>query len=397
MCCLLYILIWIAAPWIAIFYDDQSLISVIRVLSLTIVISGVKNIQQAYVSRNLIFKKFFFATLGGTIGAAVLGITLAYFGFGVWALVAQHLFNTTVDTLILWITVKWRPKKMFSWNRLKGLFSYGWKLLASTLLDTVYSKLRQLIIGKLYTKADLAQYNWGEQFPYLITANINTSIDSVLLPTMSAEQDNKASMKELTRRSIKTSTYIMAPMMMGLCFVATPAVRLLITDKWLPCVPYLRIFCITYMFYPIHTANLNAIKAMGRSDIFLKLEIIKKIVGLVILLSTIWISVKAMAYSLLLTTLFNQIVNSWPNKKLLNYGYLEQLKDILPGILLAVFMGACVSLVSLLRLSDLVTLVIQIPLGAAIYFALSALFKIDTFQYLLDIVKPAVRKLIPGK
>jgi O-antigen/teichoic acid export membrane protein len=148
------------------------------------------------------------------------------------------------------------------------------------------------------------------------------------------------------------------------------------------------------MFYPIHTANLNAIKAMGRSDIFLKLEIIKKIVGLVILLSTIWISIEAMAYSLLLTSLLSQIINAWPNKKLLDYSYLEQLKDIFPSILLAVFMGVCVSLVSLLHLSDLLTLLIQLPLGAAIYFSLSALFKIDTFQYLLGIVKPSINKFL---
>ena len=276
MCLLLYAGMFIAAPYIAIFYEDMTLTPVIRVLSLTIVISGVKGIQQAYVSRNMLFKRFFFSTIGGTVFSAFLGIGLAYAGYGVWALVAQQLSNTIIDTLILWITVKWRPQKEFSWKRLRTLFSYGWKLLASSLLDTVYNNLRNLIIGKMYSSADLAYYNQGDKFPKIIVTNINTSIDSVLLPTMSNEQDDRKRIKSMTRRAIKTSTYVMAPLMMGLAFCAESIVKIVLTDKWMPCVPFLRLFCISYMFWPVHTANLNAIKAMGRSDWFLKLEIVKK-------------------------------------------------------------------------------------------------------------------------
>lgn len=259
VCIILYMGMFLAAPVIARFYGDSSLVPIIRVISLTIVISGVKGIQQSYVSRNMLFKRFFFATLGGTIFSAFLGVGLAYAGFGVWAIVAQQLSNTMIDTLILWITVKWRPKKMFSWKRLKGLLSFGWKLLVSSLLDTVYNNLRNLIIGKFYSSADLAYYNQGDKFPKLIVTNINSSIDSVLLPTLSSAQDDRERVKNMTRRAIKTSTYIMAPLMVGLAFCATPIVRLVLTEKWLPCVPYLQIFCITYMFWPIHTANLNAI------------------------------------------------------------------------------------------------------------------------------------------
>lgn len=394
ICAILYILMFATAPLIAGFYKDMSLTPVIRVLSLTLVISGVKNVQQAYVSRTMQFKRFFFATLGGTVGAAVLGIVMAYFGFGVWALVAQQIFNATVDTIILWITVKWRPKRTFSWQRLKGLFSYGWKLLVSALLDTVYRDLRQLIIGKLYTKTDLAQYNRGDQFPNLIISNINSSIDSVLLPVMSKAQDHADEVKAMTRRAMKISTYVMAPMMMGLVFIGEPVVRLILTEKWLPCVPFMRIFCITYMFYPVHTANLNAIKAMGRSDMFLKLEIVKKIMGLTVLLLTMWHGVMVMAYSLLFTSVLSQIINSCPNKKLLNYSYIEQLKDILPGILLAVVMGCCIYPIQRLGLPDIVTLLIQIPLGAGIYFGTSVLLKLDSFTYLWKIVKPALTKMI---
>lgn len=382
VCLLMYAGMFLAAPWIARFYNDLSLTPVVRVLSLTVVISGVKNVQQAYVSRTMQFKRFFFSTLGGTIGAAIIGIAMAYFGFGVWALVAQQIFNATMDTVILWITVKWRPKRMFSWQRLKGLFSFGWKLLVSSLLSTVYGDLRQLIIGKMYTSTDLAQYNRGKQLPDLLVNNIDTSINSVLLPAMAQVQDDPGRVKSMTRRAMKTSTYVIAPIMMGLAFTAEPVIRLVLTEKWLPCVPFLRIFCITYMFYPVHTANLNAIKAMGRSDLFLKLEVLKKVVGIAVLVCVMWFGVMAMAYSMLFTSVMSQIINSWPNKKLLNYSYMEQLRDILPGILLAAVMGCCVYPVSWLGLPDILTLLIQVPLGAGIYVAGSALLRLESFRYL---------------
>ncbi|WP_302160952.1 lipopolysaccharide biosynthesis protein [uncultured Ruminococcus sp.] len=387
MCSVLYLIMFFAAPLIASFYRMPELTAIVRVLSFVVVISGVKNVQQAYVSRHLMFKRFFFSTLGGTIGAAVIGIAMAYLGFGVWALVAQMLFNAAVDTTILWITVKWRPKKMFSFQRLKSLFSYGWKLLASSLIDTVYNDLRQLIIGKKYSSGDLAYYNQGKKFPQLIVTNINTSIDSVLLPTMSKAQDDMAAVRSMTRRAIKTSTFLMMPAMIGLAVCAEPLVQLILTEKWLPCVLFLRIFCITYAFYPIHTANLNAIKAMGRSDLFLKLEIIKKTVGIIAILITMWISVQAMAYSFLVTTILNQIINSWPNKKLLNYSYLEQVKDMMPQILLSLGMGAAIYAVSFLHLSTSLTLLIQIPLGVLVYWSGSKIFRVESYTYIIEMVK----------
>lgn len=392
VCIVLYIGMFFVAPIIAEFYNDNSLVPIIRVISLTIVISGVKGIQQSYVSRNMLFKRFFFATLGGTIFSAFLGISLAYVGFGVWSIVAQQLSNTTIDTLILWITVKWRPKKIFSWERLKGLLSFGWKLLVSSLLDTVYNNLRNLIIGKVYSSADLAYYNQGDKFPRLIVTNINSSIDSVLLPTIASAQDDREQVKKMTRRAIKTSTYVMAPLMMGLAFCATSIVRLILTEKWLPCVPYLQIFCITYMFWPIHTANLNAINAMGRSDYFLKLEIEKKSIGMILLLTTMHFGVMIMAYSLLISTVTSMIINSWPNKELLGYSFKEQIIDIFPGIAMALLMGIVISLIRLLALPDIMTLILQVPLGAVFYIGLSAAFKIESFEYLWNIAKSVIKK-----
>ncbi len=387
LCVALYGVLYLASPAIAAFYRREELCLVLRILGLQIVISGVKNVYQAYVSRAMQFRKFFFATLGGTLGAAVIGIFMAYRGYGVWALVAQQLFNVLTDTVILCLTVRWHPKKMFSLKRLKGLLSYGWKLLLSALLDTLYNEARSLIIGKRYTSEDLAFYNRGELFPQVIAANVNTSIDSVLLPTMSREQDERSKVRAMTRRAIMVSTYLMAPLMTGIACIGVPMVRLVLTEKWIPCVPYLRIFCMSMLFFPIHTANLNAIKALGRSDLYLKLEILKKVVGIILILITMHISVAAMALSMLVNSLLCQIINSWPNRKLLDYQYRDQIRDILPNVLMAALMGACVYGIGRIGLPDWATLLIQIPLGALIYAGLSAVSKNESFHYLLSALK----------
>lgn len=391
-CLVLYVGLFFSAPLIAEYNGQPELTAIVRVLGLTVVVAGVKNVQQAYVSKTMQFKRFFFATLGGTAVSAAVGIAMAYKGFGVWALVAQQLSNVTINTCVLWLTVGWRPKAMFSLERLRALLGYGWKLLASGLLDTVYNKLREIFIAVFYTDTDLAFYNRGNALPNLIVENINSSIDSVLLPVLSAEQDHAEQVREMTRRAIKVSSYIIMPLMMGLAVCAEPFVRFFLTEKWLPCVPYLRIFCFTYSFYPLHTANLNAIKAMGRSDLFLILEIVKKAVGITALLLTMRLGVYPMALSLLATSVLSQIINAWPNSRLLNYSYLRQLADLLPTILLAAAMGACVYPVSLLGLSDIVTLVIQVPLGVLVYVLGSKLLRIDSFEYLMSIVKKLVRR-----
>lgn len=391
-CLVLYAGLFAAAPAIARFYDDAQLTAIVRVLGLSVVVAGVKNVQQAYVSKTLQFKRFFFATLGGTLLSAAVGIVMVFCGFGVWAIVAQQLTNVTVNTAILWLTVGWRPKRMFSFERLKGLLGYGWKLLVSGLLDTVYNKLREIMIAVFYTDADLAYYNRGMTYPNLLVENINASIDSVLLPVLSAEQDHKEQVRNMTRRAIRISTYVMMPMMMGLAVCAEPLIRLLLTDKWLPCVPYLRIFCFSYAFYPLHTANLNAIKAMGRSDLFLKLEIIKKVFGVIILLVTLQYGVYVMALSLLFTSVMSQLINSWPNAKLLDYAYGHQLMDMLPAILLSLVMGAAVYPIQLFGWSDWVTLPVQVIAGAAVYILGSVIFRLDSFSYLLGIMKKLMHR-----
>lgn len=392
VCALLYIGVFFAAPLIARFYDRMELVPIIRVLSLSLLISGVKNIQQAYVSKHLLFRKFFFSTLGGTIGAAIVGIYMAWAGYGVWALIVQSLFNMLVDTIILWITVKWRPKLLFSWKSLKQLLRFGWKLLVSRLLNAVFNDVRSLIIGKKYTSADLAFFKKGDHFPSLVIQNVNTAMDSVLLPVLAKEQNDKLRLKNMTKRAIKTSSYVIVPMMVGLAVCSEPLIKTLLTDKWLPCVPFLRIYCFTYSLYPINIANSNAILALGRSDVSLRISVIKKIIDFTALIISMWFGVMAMAYSLLITAILGQMLNAFPNKRILGYGYGEQIMDMLPQILLATGMGAIVYSVSLLPLPAFLVLLIQVPLGVLLYYLGSKLFHIEAADYVLRSVRQMLKK-----
>ncbi len=382
----LYIILYISAPHIANFYNNEILCDAVRVLSIRIPIAAINSVQQAYVSRNMLFKRFFWSTFFGTITSGVVGMILAYNGFGIWALVAQYLTNTIIDTIVLWFTVKWRPILTFSISRLKGLFKYGWKLLCSGLLDTGYNQLRSLVIGKVYSSQDLAYYNKGDQLPNLLVVNINTSISSVLFPAISKYQDDKNKVKDMTRRAIKISSYVMWPLMIGLAVIAEPLITILLTDKWISCVPYLRIACLSYAFWPIHTANLEAMKAVGRSDLFLKLELVKKTIGIAVILCVMRWGVIAIALSALFISLISSIINAYPNKGLLKYGYLEQLKDILPSVLLSIFMGIAIIPIGLMIHNDWILMILQIVVGILIYLIGSIIFKFDSFIYLRGIL-----------
>ncbi len=386
-CTLLYILLFLLAPFIATFYGNDEFVLLIRIAGLAIVISGIKNVFQAYISKNMQFKKFFYAALGGTLLSGVVGIILAYKGFGAWALVLQNLLNMLVDTIVLCIVIDWHIQMEFSFQRLKRLFSFGWKLFISNLLETIYNNMRSLVIGKYYSTADLAFYEKGQGWPKLIIGNINSSIDSVLLPALSAEQDKVTRVKEMTRKAIKVSSYVIWPMLIGLIAIAEPLVKVVLTEKWLPCTLYLQLACSVYMFWPIHTANLNAIQAMGRSDIFLKLEIVKKIIGIASLLLTIPRGVQAIAIGYAITAPIFALINMIPNIKLLDYSVKEQVRDIIPSSLMTFIMFFAVKIVKVLEVSDLYMVLIQISVGVSVYLMLSVYTRMSPFAYLVDVLK----------
>ena len=391
---ILYGVIFFTAPLIGKFYEMPSIVLPLRILALMLLPGAFNSVQLAKVSREMNFKKVFISNIAGILIAGIAGILIALLGGGLWALVAQTMLNIFVACFVMFLTVRWRPRFVCQLHRVKILFRFGWKMLVSGLIDTLYQDLRSLVIGKKYDSGTLGYYNRGKQFPQFIINAINSSVQSVMLPAMASEQDDQTRVKALMRNSITLSSYIIFPMMAGLAGVAAPMVSLLLTDKWLPCVPYLQIYCFTLAFYPVHTCNLQAINAMGRSDIFLKLEIIKKSIGITSLVIAVFCfdSPIAIAATGVVTGLISSFINAFPNKKLVGYSYFEQIKDILPSFLLSAVMLGCVLAVQLLPLNNILTLLVQVVVGVAVYVLLSMVFQLAPFRLLLTGIKKFFKK-----
>lgn len=390
----LYGLIFLFAPAIGGFYKTPELVAPLRVLALMLLPGAFNSVQLAKVSREMDFKKVFLSNLAAILISGLAGIAIAYMGGGLWALVAQTMLNVVIACLVMFFTVRWYPRLVCNFRRVGTLFSFGWKLLVSGLIDTLYQDLRSLVIGKKYDAGTLGYYDRGKKFPQFIISAVNGTVQSVMLPAMAKEQDDPAAVKKLTRNSIMLSSFILFPLMAGLAGIAEPLVRLLLTDKWLPCVPYLQIYCFTLAFYPVHSCNLQAINAMGRSGIFLILEIIKKAIGIAALVIAVFFfdSPIAIAMTGVFTTFISCFVNAFPNRKLLGYSYFEQMKDILPSFLCSFAMLGAVLAVGMLPLGNLLVLILQMITGIVSYVLLSAIFRLSPFKILLGTLIKFVEK-----
>ena len=388
----LYIIVFFASPVIAGFYNNSLLTSVVRVMALRIPIAAVNSVQHAYVQKHMWFKKFFQATLVGTIVSGVISVIMAYAGFGVWALVEQYLGNVLIDTVCLWFIVEWRPTKEFSFQRLKAIYNYGWKILAVGLIDTCYGQLRNLIIGKEYSSSDLAYYSRGYRFPSFGMRLIEPTVNSVLFPALSQCQDDQKQMRDITRKVMKASTFIISPVMVGLAVVAKPLVLILLTEKWLPCVIYLQIGCLANLFRPNQFINNCVVRASGNSALLLKLDILKKVIGLIILLISMNYGVYWIAFSLVFVYFISMIINIAPNRKLLNYGYGAQAKDFIKNLIPACIMGSCVYPISFINLVPIATLVIQIVAGLLVYWLIAIVTKNESYRDLLGFAQQMRKK-----
>lgn len=388
---IVYVLFYIAAPLIAAFYEIESLTPMMRILALKLPLSGINSIQHAYVEKHMQFKKFFFSTIIGTVISAIIGIYLAFAGWGAYALIAQYLTNSLCDTIILWFTIQWKPQAYFSLNRLKPLIKFGWKMLVSSLLSVFYSNLRSFVIGKVYSSEDLAYYNQGQKVPSMVVNNIVISISSVLFPAMVTSQNDIPKLKNFVRRSISTGLFVMCPMMFGLFSVAEEVVVLLFTEKWLPCVIFMQILCIQCVFEPVQISNIQAIKAMGRSDVILKLEIIKKGYGILALLLSMKYGVIAIALSGATQTVVALICNTYPNVKFLNYKYSEQISDIIPPVFSALIMMVSVIFVKSFLQGNILSLIIQIIVGCIVYIIMSFFVQRNNFIFILSLVKDKIK------
>ncbi len=389
---ILYIILFMCAPVVAKWYHNSLLTMVIRIMGLRLPIAAVNSIQQAYVSRKMIYKKFFFSTIIGTIISAIVGITMAFCGCGVWALVFQYLTNVCIDTIVLFVTIDWRPKFVFSYQKFKNLFSFGWKVMLTSFIGTLFDQLKGLIIGVKYTSEDLAYYNKGEQIPALVGNNINYTVESVLFPAISKVQEDKKSVKKAISRSMKISAYIIMPLMFGIAAVSEPLIKILLTDKWLFCVPYLKIICMQQCIGILGNANLQSIKSVGRSDILLKLEIIKKPIYLAILIITMQISPLAIAIGNLIYNLIAICINAFPNKKILDYNLFEQIKDIAIPFLLSITMGILVMMIGKIAINMFLLLTLQVIIGMVYYITISIIFRNESFIYICDTIKTMLKK-----
>lgn len=384
----IYVVLFISAPYISDFYKNDQLTAVVRVIGLNVLVYGVKAVQSAYVSRNMLFKKFFYATSIGTLTSAVAGIILAYNGYGVWALVVQNLTNNLIDTIVLWIVVKWRPIFRCSLTRLKDLISFGWKYLVINITNTIVNKIRTLIIGRGYSSENLAYYDKGNLFPDTMTSSIESAMNAVFLPALSTEQNNPERLKEMLRRSIQLSMYVVAPINFGLIACGKPLVTLILTDKWLPCLPFMYIFCISSITSPLNVLNQNVYTATGRSGLYLKIDSVKKCINIAFLVICMFFGgIIGIAFSMLLSSLAYVVVNGLQIKKDLGYGVIEQIKDVWPCIAISLIMTIIVYCIQFLKISNILIILLQVFAGVAIYVGMSIIFRIDSFFYLLSIIR----------
>lgn len=388
----LYFILFFTAPLLANFYESPILTSLVRVMALRLPIASFNSIQQAYVAKKMQFRKFFWATLGGTIASAFVGIGMALGGFGVWALVGQYLTNTVIDTIVLFIQFDWRYKPFFSKQRAVPMIKYGSQVLLATLIDSIYQEIRTLIIGKKYDVDSLAFYNRGEQFPKLIVLNFSTVIDGVLMPTFCKIQDNLELLRNGLKRALQVSTFVIMPLMVGMAVIAESMITVILTEKWLFSVPYVQIFCLSYMFNPLQTSSTQVIKALGKSRLYLILEIIKKGIFLVSLLIAMHFGVYAIALTTVFVSLISCLMNGIVISKLIQYPLISQILDIFPQLLISIVMGFLVNLLSIFINNYLILLVLQVITGIIVYIGMSFMFKTESMQFVLDLIKKLRKK-----
>lgn len=379
----LYCFLFFLSPWISDIYKNEQLTIILRVMSLRIPICAFNSIQQAYVQKYMIFKKFFFSTLIGTLISAVVGIFLAVKGFGVWALVCQYLVNSVVGTMVLFVTIHWHPQFRFSIKRFKDLFSFGSRIMAAGFIGSLFNELKGIIIGLKYSGADLAFYNRGNQIPTLLTTNIESSIESVIFPVLSKIQDEKKNFKETIRLMMEVSAFIMFPILFGLILVAKPLIIILITEKWVRAIPYVQIISFGLIPSIINTINMQAIKASGRGDYYLKLEFVKKPIFLLLILVSMQFGPLYIVFANSVYAYIALLINSFPNRIIINYRLSEQVKDIIPYLIMSVIMFILSFPIQFLPINLYVILLLEIITGIAVYMGVSFLIKPRAYLYVV--------------
>lgn len=385
---ILYLILFFSAPLIASFYNEPQLIPLTRVVGLSLVFISLTVVQRALLTVNLDFKTQAKASFVGAVLSGAIGITMSYTGYGVWAIVCQQISNLAVVTTLLWIFSHWKPIWAYSWESFKGLFGFGSKLLASGLLDTIYRNIYLIVIGKVFKASDLGYYTRAHQFTDFASSNITGIFQRVTYPVLSTIQNDDIRLANVYRRLLKTSAFIIFPLMMGLAAVAKPMILSFLNEKWLFSATIIQILCFSQMWYPVHAINLNLLQVKGRSDLFLKLEVIKKIVGICILCLTLSMGLIIMCYGMIFNTFISLIINTYYTGKLIHMGFFNQMKDLLPTLLLSFATGAIVYLtVTYIPMASWLALAIGVFEGILIYAGLAKILGFSEFIELLSIIK----------
>lgn len=382
-------IVFIAAPFIADYYSSPEILMPLRVYAFSVFFSSYGSILTAKIQREMRFKQMLVCSLTATIISGSLAVALAFSGAGIWTLVVYYFSHTVVDCLAMMIAVRWVPHWTFSVQRAKELYGFGWKMLAASMMCSLYYDLRSLIIGKRFSTEDLGYYDRGQQFPFTIHFALDASIQSVMFPVLAKSQDSREEMRSIMRKTLGLGAVMIFPAMMGLAAVAEPLIKLLLTDKWLPCVPFMQIICIAQVPSFIISSNLVAIKSTGRSDIYMKLELFRRIVMLVVLALTVLLfdTVIAMAYSYAFSSWLDLVIVIVSNKKLIGYSLTDQMKDVWPAAPPTLVMTALVYALNYAPLPLLLKLCVQILGGILVYIIMCKLFKVKMFNYALEMLK----------
>lgn len=394
----LYGLIFISAPYAAEYFADPDIKVMLRVLALMLFTGSVVSVQIAIVARRMSFGLQCRATILADIVSGAIGIAAALHGLGTWALILQQLIKNAALMVFLYFSLGWVPVPVISAERIGALFSYGWKVLASGLIDTIYTNLYTPVISRLYNAAMVGYYNRGNQFPQVIINSMAQTMQAVMLPAFSRTQTDKETERKMLRRAIKLSSFVMFPMMFGIMATAEPIIRMLLGEEWLPAVPLLQLCCLSYSVWHIHVANLQAINANGRSDIYLKLEVIKKAVGIAVLVLSVKMGITGMIFMKAVVDYITTFINGYPNRSIMGYGPLQQWKDVLPEFILAAVMGVIVYLLQeglagfgVLSASTgtgaAVMLAVSVSAGVIIYAGTAIVLKVESYRYLLETVQ----------
>ena len=388
----LYILLFLTSPWISGYFGYPELKLILRVLSVKIIISGINSVQCAYISRNMMFRHYFFSTLSGKILSGIIGIGLAFCGVGVWALVAQTVSITFIETTVLWFRVKWRPTLQFSWSRGKMLYSFAIKVMLASLVGSITDQLRSLIIGKRYSSVDLAYYNKGVLFPNSLTTNVTSALSAVMYPVLANKQDDMEQIRAGCRRWISVFAYCMFPILAGLAATAGTLIPVLLTEKWSLSVPFLQIACGIYAAVVIEVPIQTAIETTGKSNICLRIQIIKAMLSLISLLIAQRFGVMAIAITALSCAFVNVLISAFFGWKYLGYSPKMLLRDVVPPLILCAFMAACVLALPMLISRKIVCLCLQIIVGVSVYWLGSVLTKNNAYNYLISLLKSKIKR-----